>query len=81
VANGPGYVLDWVALYCPAATTTNAGYINWKYLSNSQTAPATGKTGASITFTAPNTATTCNAKLFFNDGSTKLATSATVTVK
>ena len=79
VANGPGNVLDWVGLYCPT-TLADKDDTNWKYLSNSRTAPKTGQTGAVITFTVPKGASTCNARLFADDGYTKLATSPTVTI-
>ncbi|MDO8677398.1 MAG: M12 family metallo-peptidase [Acidobacteriota bacterium] len=80
VANGPGNVFDWVGLYCPA-TGADGGFTDWKYLSNARTPPATGLTGAVVTFTAPTAGgTTCDARLFANNGFTKLATSATVTV-
>src|SRR5579862_7464084 len=82
VANGPAKALDWVGLYCPD-TTGDGGYgTNWKYLNNSQMAPAMGSATATVTFAAPMTpGQTCNARLFQNNGMTKLATSALVTIK
>ena len=79
VADGPGHVADWVALHCPASAADGT-YVDWKYLNNSKTLPATGLTAATITFTAPATGTTCNARLFASGGMSKLATSATITV-
>jgi hypothetical protein len=73
VTNGPGNRTDWVALY-PASGT----YVDWKYLNGSQTAPATGVTEATVSFTMPTTPGTYT--LRFNAGATLLATSATITV-
>jgi hypothetical protein len=73
VANGPGNRTDWVALY-PASGT----YVDWKYLNGLQTAPATGVTEATVSFTMPTTPGTYT--LRFNAGATLLATSATITV-
>jgi subtilisin family serine protease len=79
VTGGPGNVLDWVALSCPA-TNPDVLYSDWKYLNNSRTAPTSGLTGGTITFAAPAAATTCSARFFENNGWSKLATSAAVTV-
>ena len=68
-------------MYCPSSNADVGGYYDWKYLNNSRTAPAAGLASATVTMTAPSAAgTTCNARLFANDWSTKVATSATVTV-
>jgi hypothetical protein len=80
VTNGPGNRLDWAGLYCPT-TLADGAYTSWRYLNNSQSQPATGVTSATVTFPAPGSATTCNLRLFINDGYTKLATSGTVTVQ
>src|SRR5207253_510686 len=81
VASGPGNRFDWVGLFCPASSTDSA-YFTWKYLSNSQVAPGSGVTSATVTFTAPATpGQTCNARLFVSDGFTKIATSGTVAVQ
>ena len=80
VANGPANRGDWLALYCPTSNN-DVAYYDWKYLSNSRTAPAAGLASATVTMMAPSAAgTTCHARLFANDSYTKLATSATVTV-
>jgi hypothetical protein len=80
LADGPANRFDWVGLFCPASNG-DAGYIDWKYLSNTKTAPAVGLAAATVTMTAPSTVgMSCDARLFANDTSTKLATSATVTV-
>lgn len=80
VANGPGNVRDWIGLFCPS-TNADAVYVDWKYLNDAKTAPASGLSNATVTFAAPAAAgTVCNARFFINDGFTKLTTSATVTV-
>ena len=53
----------------------------WKYLNGlATTAPASGVTGAAVTFTMPATPGTYNVRFFLNDTSTELATSSPVTV-
>jgi hypothetical protein len=80
LAGGPGNRFDWIGLYCPATNPEGSG-TDWRYLNNTKTAPASGLTGATVTFAAPLAGgMTCNARFFINDGFTKLATSATVTV-
>ena len=76
VANGPGNPLDWVALY-PVGSST---YLDWKYLNGTRTAPTTGVTGATLTFSMPTTAGQYVLKFFSNGSLTLLATSATVNV-
>ena len=77
VANGPGNRLDWVALCPPSATS---GCTDWKYLNGTRAAPASGLTGATLTFAVPTTAGQYTLKFFLNDTQTLLATSVTVTV-
>jgi hypothetical protein len=79
IANGPGAANDWVGWYCPS-TATDAAYLDWKYLNNTKTAPATGLTAATVTFTAPATGgQACNARLF-SLATGKLATSGAVSI-
>jgi hypothetical protein len=78
VANGPGNAGDWVGLYATGAP--NGTYLDWKYLNNTRTKPATGVTGADVPFTVPATPGTYNVRFFLNDSTTLLATSATITV-
>jgi hypothetical protein len=73
-AGGPANKTDWLALY-PTGSTT---YITWKYLNGTQTAPATGVSGAAVPFTMPTTTGSYTIK--FWAGSTLLATSAPITV-
>jgi subtilisin family serine protease/ribosomal protein L35AE/L33A len=68
VTGGPGNATDWVGLYSTASADT--GYIVWKYVGGSTTHQ----------FTAPTQTGTYNIRLFANNGYTKLATSATITV-
>ncbi|HYB94556.1 MAG TPA: S8 family serine peptidase [Vicinamibacterales bacterium] len=78
VANGPGNATDWIALFPSSGTDTS--YVHWMYLNGSRTAPSTGLTQATVQFTAPTAAGTYNVRLFANNGSTKIATSANITV-
>ena len=78
VSNGPGNTGDWVGLYF--ATDPDSTVVDWKYLSGSQTRPGSGLTSASVLFT-PTVPGTYNVRFFQNDSTTKLATSATLTVK
>ncbi len=81
VANGPGNLLDWVGLDCPA-TMPDTSPATWKYLSNTQMPPGTGLTAATVTFQAPATVgATCEARLYANNGYIKLATSAAIQVQ
>ena len=79
VNDAPGNAKDWVGLSC-SASGGNSAYSAWKYLNNTMSAPSTGTTDATITFPAPTGPTTCNARLFLNNGQTLLATSNTVTI-
>ena len=74
VANGPGNRTDWIGLYTAGGSTE----LDWKYLNGSRTAPATGSTGAAVSFTMPTTPGPYT--LRFLAGSTLLASSATITV-
>jgi hypothetical protein len=76
-ANGPANLFDWVAL--ASASAADSSYLAWRYLSDTASVPATGLTGATLHFTAPMTPGTYNFRFF--TGTTKLATSATVTVQ
>lgn len=77
VADGPAHPKDWVGLYCPA-TAADTAFTASQYLNGSITPPITGVSSASLVFTAPAAAPTCNARLFLNNGYTRLATSGTV---
>jgi hypothetical protein len=58
--------------------TGGSTYVDWKYLNGATTAPATGLTGATLSFAMPATPGTYVLK--FWAGSTLLATSETITV-
>ena len=79
-ANGPANPLDWVGLYCPP-TNGDLSYVDWKYLNGSRTAPATGVTAATVTFTAPGSQGSCDLRFFADNSFTRLASSATVIVQ
>src|SRR6185503_5201799 len=74
VAGGPANRTDWIGIYPEGSSN----YLEWKYLNGTQTAPATGMSSASVTFTMPETLGNYTFK--FWAGSTLLATSQTVTV-
>src|SRR6185503_12466763 len=74
VTNGPANRTDWVALY----PLGGSSYIDWKYLNDSQIAPASGLGSGAVTFTMPIASGTYVLKFF--TGSTLLATSDTITV-
>ena len=78
IANGPGNLTDWVGLFATGAPPTSA--VDWKYLNGSRTAPTTGLSGATLTFTLPVTAGTYELRFFRNNTNTVLMTSATITV-
>ena len=78
VTNGPANRTDWVGFFPSAAG--DASYQQWFYLNGQKTAPVTGLSNAAMQITAPQAAGTYNIRLFANNGSTKLATSAIITV-
>jgi hypothetical protein len=69
---------DWVALHAQGAADST--YLDWKYLNGTRTAPGTGLTSATMTFSLPQAAGMYNFRLYRDNGYTKLATSAVVTV-
>jgi RHS repeat-associated protein len=77
LTNGPGYLGDWVSL--STVGSANGAYVQWKYLSGSQSTPPSGMTSATVYFVMPATAGTYEFRLFQNNGYTRLATSGTVT--
>jgi Calx-beta domain/Right handed beta helix region len=78
VTGGPGNRLDWVGLYNAAAP--DASFIDWKYLSGTRTAPATGLKSATLSFTMPAKAAVYNVRFFANSGYTRLATSGNIVI-
>jgi len=77
VSGGPGNRGDWVGLYASGGTS----YLDWKYLSNSRSYPASGLPAATLTFTMPPAPGTYTFRLYANDGFTLVATSPAVTVR
>ena len=71
--------LDWLGVH--GAGDPDAAYLSWRYLSGTQTPPGGGLANTSFDVTMPTTPGTYNLRLFQNNGSTLLATSATVTVQ
>ena len=80
VANGPANALDWIGLY-PANAPATGPLVDWMYLNGSRTAPATGVSDVSITFTAPLVPGTYNVRLFLNFTYTLLAASPPITAQ
>jgi hypothetical protein len=80
VMNGPGNPLDWVGVYLVGTPDTSVGLLDWKYLNNSQTAPSSGLSNATLTFTMPVTAGSYELRLFINNSYVRIAVSPSVTV-
>ena len=78
VANGPGYISDYL-LMVPAGSPANT-WGTYKYLSGSTTRPSNGMTSASVSFTAPSAGGQFEFRFYQNDTWTLLATSPVVTV-
>jgi hypothetical protein len=78
VANGPGNLLDWVALYQTDAPDSSR--IDWLYLNGLRTPPGVAVVGAVLTFNMPMTAGSYQLRFFLNNTQTLLATSNTVAV-
>jgi hypothetical protein len=79
VANGPGNTRDWVGLLATGAPAAN--YLQWQYLNGTQTAPPSGLSGGTPTFTMPLTPGTYELRFFLNGSYTVLATSVPITVQ
>jgi Ca-activated chloride channel family protein len=78
IAHGPGLSTDWVGLFATGAPETSS--LQWQFLSGTQTAPVTGVSGVSLTFTLPPTPGTYEVRFFRNGTFTLLATSAPITI-
>jgi hypothetical protein len=78
VKNGPANARDWVGL--TLASDSDQNLIQWKYLNNTQTAPALGVGAATLTFSMPPSQGVYQFRFFANDNFTRLAKSADVTV-
>jgi hypothetical protein len=78
VANGPGSQRDWLGL--ALSSDPNNRFIQWKYLSNTQSPPPSGIRTATVTFDMPSSPGTYQFRFFANDGFTRLAQSADVRV-
>jgi len=67
VTNGPANRNDWVGLYRVGSPSTQ-GWLEWKYLNGSTTAPAAGTPSATLTFTMPSTPGNYELRSFANGG-------------
>ena len=80
IANGPANAWDWVGLYPTGATSATVNRLSYQYLNGLQTAPASGVSGASLSFALPS-AGTYELRFFRNNSLTVLATSGSITVQ
>ncbi len=78
IANGPANVTDWVAQALVGAPDSTS--LDWRYLSGTTSPPATGVGAATLAFTTPATPGTYEYRFFANNTTTRVATSAPVTV-
>ncbi len=76
VTGGPGNASDWMAL--TTAGAPNATFLAWSYLNGTQSAPASGLTSATLSFTLPPAPGTYELRLFAGNGFARLATSGSV---
>ncbi len=77
VSHAPGNPTDWLGLYCPS-TNPDQTFTTKRYLNGLSTPPESGLESAVLTFPAPPQGGSCNARLFLNDGWTKVASSGNV---
>jgi hypothetical protein len=80
VTNGPGNAWDWVGLYSVGAPSTPANRLAYQFLNGQTTAPASGVTGATLTFSLPTTPGSYEVRFFLNGSFTVLATSGATTI-
>jgi hypothetical protein len=78
VTGGPANTTDWVGLYPIGGA--NSSYVAWKYLNGTQTAPGTGVSSATLTFTMPSTTGNYELRFLASNGYTRLAVSTAVAV-
>jgi hypothetical protein len=67
-------------LYPAGVTATSTNRLAFKFLNGSTTAPFSGQTAASFSFTLPTAPGSYDVRLFLNNSSTVLATSESVTI-
>ena len=79
ISNGPANASDWVGLY-RMNNPGNTAYLDYFYLNNSKSPPATGQSSATLTFTMPSTLGDYEFRFFGSNGYTSLAVSTTITV-
>jgi uncharacterized protein (TIGR03437 family) len=78
VSDGPGNPTDWLTL--AVTGSPDGSYIDWRYLNGTTVPPASGVSGATVTFTAPVAAGTYEARLFAANSTGRIATSGPITV-
>jgi hypothetical protein len=78
VSGAPGNTGDWIGLF--PAGAPDQGYLEWSYLSGTQTPPTSPLTAATLTFNAPVAAGVYEFRLFANTTFDRLTTSGAVTI-
>jgi hypothetical protein len=78
VSGGPANREDWIGLFAVGAP--DASHLAWQYLSGTTSPPATGMSGAVLTFDVPVVAGAYELRFFANNGYARLATSGVITV-
>jgi pimeloyl-ACP methyl ester carboxylesterase len=80
VTNGPGHTHDWIGLYS-TTKADNEGYVLWRFLNESQTAPGSGLSSAIVQIPAPTVPGTYDVRLFGSGTYSRLALSRPITVR
>lgn len=78
VTNGPATTTDWAELTTVGAADSATPF-SWQYLNGTTTAPATGVSSATLTFTLPNAIGSYEIRFFAHGTYTKLGTGPTMT--
>jgi len=78
IDNGPADSKDRVTFY--SITAPGGSSLDWKYLNDERTAPATGRSAATVTLTAPSAPGRYVIRLLSHTDTTPLATSAAIVV-
>lgn len=78
VSAGPANATDWVGLYVQGSG--DGAYVDWRYLSGTTLAPATGVVAATLHFAMPTMVGTYEFRFFADNAFGRLTTSGAVTV-